>query len=395
MTQTNRRRLLLAAAATPWLLAPARMAVAGQGQPGGARLVLVILRGGMDGLGAVPALGDPAFADARGALGRYAADPLPLAQGFALHPALTQLHAAWQRNEAVVIHAAGLPYRERSHFDAQNVLESGGTRPYELASGWLGRALRAASGKGIALQTAVPLVLRGHGAVDTWAPSTMPDPAPDLLARLDALYAGDPALAAALGRARALRADGAMAGMDRGGQGRGAAVALARQAVEFIARPDGAQAAVLELGGWDTHANQANPQGPLANSLRSLDAVLGTLHEGLAAPSAQATWRRTVVVVATEFGREVAMNGTLGTDHGTGGAAFVLGGAVEGGRMVTDWPGVAPRQRHEGRDLRITTDLRAVFKGVLHDHLRVPLAALDRDVLPDSAAVRPLSLLRA
>ena len=391
----SRRHLLRSALSTAMLSATCQLGWAGAGKPGGPRLAVLLLRGGMDGLAAVPMPGDPAYAEARGALANLGAEPLPLHGGFALHPALVQTHAMYGQGELLVVHATGLPYRERSHFDAQQVLESGGSRPYELTSGWLARALKVTSHKGIALQTAVPLLLRGHGDIDTWAPGTLAEPSSDLLTRLDSLYAGDPALAAALNRARALRQEGAMPqGMDRTGGPRAAVVSLARQAADFLARSDGPQVAVLEMGGWDSHANQTAPQGPLGNNLRQLDAALAALREGLTAATAAGTWSRTVVLVVTEFGREVAMNGTQGTDHGTGGAALVLGGAVHGGRVIADWPGLAPRQRHEGRDLRITTDLRAVFKGVLQSHLAVPRAGIERDVLPDSSAVKPLSLLR-
>ena len=351
----------------------------------------------MDGLGAAPAAGDPDFASARGALAQFGAAALPLDATFALHPNLAELHAMVGRGEATIVHAVGLPYRERSHFDAQQVLESGATRPYELATGWLGRALAAGGQKGIALSTTVPLVLRGRAAVDTWAPSLLPDPSADLVARLERMYAGDPELATALQRARLLHLDapppqgGGETMMAGGNASRpGAFVALAGRAAEFLAQPTGPQAAVLEIGGWDTHANQANPNGALANGLRQLDAGLATLRNGLVASGA---WRRTVVVVASEFGREVAVNGTLGTDHGSGGVAFVLGGAVRGG-VVADWPGLARAQRFDGRDLRATTDLRAVLKGVLGDHLQIASRVLDRDVFPASEGVRPLALLR-
>jgi uncharacterized protein (DUF1501 family) len=305
----------------------------------GNRFALVILRGGMDGLSAVPAPGDPAFEAARGPLGRYAAPTLALTDLFAFHPQLVETHAAYRRGELAVVHAIGLPYRERSHFDAQQVLESGGTRPYDLATGWLGRALVDSRAKGLALNTAVPLVLRGPAAVDTWAPSVLPEPSADLVARLERLYANDTVLATALQRAKALHLDGALppAGSDADATGMTAMTgsaaplrpnsfaALARRASAFLAQPDGPQAAVLELGGWDTHANQANPNGAFVAALRQLDAGLAALRDGLVAADA---WQRTVVVVATEFGREVAVNGTLGTDHGTGGAALVLGGAV-------------------------------------------------------------------
>ena len=395
----SRRRLFTAAAAvTGTLAAWPTLTLAGAAGPGANRFVLVILRGGLDGLGAAPAIGDADFASARGPLGQYPTSPLAIDSTFALHPSLVELHAMVGAREAAVVHAVGLPYRERSHFDAQQVLESGGTRPYELSTGWLGRALSAIGSKGIALNTTVPLVLRGRADIDTWAPSALPDPSADLVARLERMYAGDPALATALERARQLRADtpaamqdAAAPGMAANGPRPGAFVTLSRRAAEFLAQAKGPQAAVLEIGGWDTHANQANPNGPLAAGLRQLDLGLAALRDGLAAGGA---WQRTAVVVVSEFGREVAVNGTLGTDHGTGGVAFVLGGAIQGGKVIADWPGLAKSQRYEGRDLRITTDVRAVLKGVLGDHLNVVSRSLDGDVFPDSAKIRPLPLLR-
>ena len=387
--------------------------------PGGNRFVFVILRGGLDGLSAVPAVGDPGFTAARGALAPSAGSMLALDTIFALHASLTQLHAMYGRGELAVVHATGLPYRERSHFDAQQVLESGGMRPFEISTGWLGRALAPAGTRSVALNTTVPLVLRGPGVVDTWAPSAVrgggagshadpaadiaADPTADLVARLERLYAADAPLATALGRAKALHFDDAMPtamagsgglaahGMPAGTARRGNFTVLAQRAADFLTQPGGPQAAVLEMSGWDTHANQANPNGPLANGLRQLDTGLAALRDRLVAGGA---WGRTVVVVATEFGRQVAMNGTLGTDHGSGGAAFVLGGAVRGGRVIADWPGLAPRDRFEGRDLRTTTDLRAVLKGVLADHLQVASRALNSDVFPGSQAVQGLSLLK-
>ena len=391
---STRRRLLGAAISAGALSPLATLSFAAGAQTSDARFVFVILRGGLDGLTSVPAIGDPDFAAARGPLAQFEQAPLALDKTFALHPHLAQLHAMYGRGELVVLHAVGLPYRDRSHFDAQQVLESGGVRPYELSTGWLARALAPASAKSIALSTAVPLVLRGPGLVDTWAPSALPDPGADLVARLGQMYAGDPALATALERARSLHFGAGMptemAG-DMGGNKRyGNFGVLAGRAAEFLAQANGPQAAVLEIGGWDSHANQANPNGALSNNLRQLDAGLAALREGLL-PSG--TWGRTVVVVATEFGREVAVNGTLGTDHGTGGAAFVLGGAVQGGRVITDWPGLAKRDRYEGRDLRITTDLRAVMKSVLADHLQVATSALDSAVFPGSAGSAKLRLL--
>ncbi len=399
----------LATLSLPGWAAPARGAQAAN------RLVLVVLRGGLDGLAAVPAPGDPDFEPARGVLARSAEAALPLQGPFALHPALARLHEMYGQGEALVVHATGLHYRERSHFDAQQVLESGGERPFALDTGWLARALATDARRGIALNTAVPLVLRGPGEVDTWAPPTGAEPTAELLARLERLYHEDRLLGPALARARGLRQEASMPVGPMGGMGAmgamgggpamaaaGApataagrpAVALARRAAEFLARPGGPQAAVLELGGWDTHANQAAANGALANGLRTLDASLAAMREVLRAPEADGAWARTVVLVVTEFGRQVVANGTMGTDHGSGGAAFVLGGAVRGGRVLADWPGLAARERYEGRDLRTTTDLRAVFRSVLGDHLGISTAALDRQVFPGTTAAMRLDLLR-
>ncbi|WP_280150972.1 DUF1501 domain-containing protein [Piscinibacter sp. XHJ-5] len=384
----RRRRVWLGGAlgaTLPW----ASLAWAGQASEDAPRFAMVILRGGLDGLSAVPAPGDADFLPARGALAQLGAAPLAIDGTFALHPQLTQLHAMVKGGEALVVHAAGLSYRERSHFDAQQVLESGATRPHEISTGWLGRALAAGAAKGLALNTAVPLVLRGTTAVDTWAPSALPEPSSDLVARLERMYERDAALAHALARAKGLHVDAATSAMNDRPRGAGFAV-LAQRAAQFLSQPAGPQAAVLELGGWDTHANQFAPNGALVRQLAQLDAGLAALREGLSAGRA---WQRTVVVVATEFGREVAPNGTQGTDHGSGGAAFVLGGPVKGGRVIADWPGLAKRDRFEGRDLRTTTDLRAVLKGVLGDHLRVSSRALNADVFPGSEGLRPLSVL--
>ena len=395
----RRRQIMGAALGASALGAMSTLSFAAGSGGSAKRFVFVVLRGGLDGLSAVPAIGDPEFAAARGPLAQFASAPLALDAIFALHPNLAQLHSMYTGGELVVVHAAGLPYRERSHFDAQQVLESGGVRPYELTTGWLGRALAPSAAKSLALNTSVPLVLRGPGAVDTWAPSALPDPSADLVARLERLYGNDAALATALQRAKTLHFDGAMPAdmntMDGKGMTNGARPGnfsvLAQRAAEFLSQPNGPQAAVLELGGFDSHANQGNPNGALSNTLRQLDAGLAALREGLLASG---TWGRTVVVVATEFGREVAVNGTLGTDHGTGGAAFVLGGAVKGGRVLADWPGLAKRERFEGRDLRITTDLRAVLRGVLADHLQVATRSLNADVFPGSENIKGLALLK-
>ena len=398
MTTLNQRRLLIkavigSAAALP--LATLSFAAADKGAGRShKRVVMVILRGGMDGLYAVPAVGDADFAAARSALSQYAEPVLPLDTTFALHPSLAQMHSLFHRGELGVVHAVGLAYRDRSHFDAQQVLESGSSRPYELNTGWLGRALGVQQIKGLALSATVPLMLRGAGTIDTWAPSNLPDPSVDLVNRMERMYTNDAALSTALSRAKALHFDSSMSVDMNSASGNKAGnfVSLAGRAAEFLALADGPQAAVLELGGWDSHANQAAPTGAIANNLHQLDNGLAVLREGLLASG---TWQNTVVVVVSEFGREVTMNGTQGTDHGTGGVAFVLGGKVNGGRVWGEWPGLAKKDRYEGRDLRITTDIRSVLKGVLSDHLSVSTRSLNSDVFPGSDDLKSLALFRA
>jgi uncharacterized protein (DUF1501 family) len=389
------RRSVLAGGATLTLLAPFAHPAWGVANPD-SRFVLVILRGGLDGLAAVPPYAEPAYAQLRGALALpkpgTADGVLDLDGTFGLHPALTNLHAMYRAREALVLHATATPYRERSHFDAQNVLEAGSTAPSASGGGWLNRALAALASAGdargaVALADSVPLVLRGELAVTSWAPSQLPETDEDTLARVRRLYeAADPALAASLnGALQAREIAGDAADERMGGRGGQAIARLASAAARFLSAADGPRIAVLDAGGWDTHANQGGAQGPLAQRLRALDTGLQMLKTELGTH-----WSETTVLVATEFGRTVAINGTRGTDHGTAGCAFLAGGAVAGGRVVADWPGLAARDLHEGRDLRATTDLRALFKAVLLERFGVSESALARTVFPASDAVAPL-----
>jgi uncharacterized protein (DUF1501 family) len=358
------------------------------------RFVFVLLRGGLDGLSLAPAFGDPAYERARGGLALAppadAGGALRLDDSFALHPQLPLTHALWARGELALLHAVCSPYRERSHFDAQNVLESGGTLPYAVRSGWLNRALAglpgpSAESRGVALGSAMPLCLRGDAPVGTWSPSILPGPVEGLVARIERMYAEDAPLARAFAEARAANAIAGEA------DARGGFAAAMQAAAAFLREPGGPSVAMLEVGGWDTHAAQELARGALHRNLAQLDRGLASLREELGD-----VWRRTAVLVLTEFGRTVAMNGSRGTDHGTGGAGLLLGGAVRGGRVVADWPGLAAAQLHEGRDLRPTLDTRAVVKGVLRDHLGVAEAHLERVVFPESAAAKPVGdLIRA
>ncbi len=359
------------------------------------RLVFVFLRGGMDGLAAVPAYADPDYAAQRGGL----AVPAPGAPGgaldldgrFGLNPNLPEMYKLCAARELAVLHAIASPYRERSHFDAQNLIENGTARPFGRDTGWLNAALRArpASG-GIALGPSIPLVLRGPAPVGSWSPSRLPGPDADLLDRLAALYTGDPLLERSFKAARdaqAMMAGQGGSGMEGGGP---PVLALATAAGEVLAKRDGPRVASIDFGGWDTHIRQLGEYGALTRNLRLLDRAVAALRTSLGA-----AWKQTAVVIVTEFGRTVAPSGSSGTDHGTAGAAFVAGGAVRGGRVVADWPGLGARDLYEGRDLRPTLDLRALFKAALIAQMAIAEATLETEVFPGSAGVRPLEGLLA
>ncbi|TLY87483.1 MAG: DUF1501 domain-containing protein [Gammaproteobacteria bacterium] len=384
-----------------------------------ARLVLIIMRGALDGLAAVPPYGDRDYAALRGEFALRApgeaGGALPLDGFFGLHPSLGFLQECYAARELTVLHALASPYRERSHFDGQDVLENGSPRAHALTTGWLNRALAQAPGQaqreaGVALGQNVPLVMRGPAEVTSWSASKLGALDEDTLARITDLYAGDPLLSVRF--ADALAAD-AIASADRAGslaamapdtapramsaagtlqparpaQANGARYAqVVRAAAGFLRQEAGPRVAVFDTTGWDTHANEGAAAGQLAGRLSALDSGLATLRQELGP-----VWSDTVVLLVTEFGRTAAINGTRGTDHGTATVALLVGGAVAGGRVIADWPGLSARALYQGRDLAPTLDLRSVLKGVLQEHLLVPPRELERTVFPDSRTARPLT----
>lgn len=365
------------------------------------RLVVAVLRGGMDGISAVPPYGDRDYLGLRGDLA--VAPPggedgaVDLDGFFGLHPALKPLHDFYARDQLAVLHAVATPYRDRSHFDAQDLLENGTEKPHAEHTGWLNRALGLLDRNatlGLAVGQSVPLILRGSAAVTSWSPARLPEVSPDFLDKVADLYRNDavfgPALAAGLADQALIDKVGEGADMSGGAmngalrrRGAGLVKAVTATVGKLLAEPDGPRIAVIDVPGWDTHANQ---KGRLA-------AVLGGLGEGLVslAQALGPAWDRTIVLTLTEFGRTAVPNGTGGTDHGTAGAAFVMGGAVKGGRVIADWPGLARDRLYQSRDLAPTLDTRAVCKAILRDHLGLPLDAIDRVVFPDSQDVRPLA----
>lgn len=370
-----------AAAAGAVLLAAPHVAVAQAATE--RRFVFIIQRGAADGLGTLAPTADPAFRQIRGAFAEDFAEGARLGD-YTLHPSLAETARLYAAREALFVHAVASPYRERSHFDGQNVLETGGNAAYALRDGWMNRLLTLlprTDSRAIAVSATVPMVLRGAREVGSYAPSALPDASDDLLVRVASLYESDPQLHAAWSQAVQTRA---MAGDLTAGGGQNAA-ATGALAARLLAGPEGARVAVIETGGWDTHANQ---RGRLGFQLRGLDGMIAALKAGLGTD-----WANTLVVVATEFGRTAAPNGTGGTDHGTASLAMLLGGAVAGGRVVAEWPGLATPSLYEGRDLRPTTDLDVLIASAVAAHFRLDPARSARTLFPNIAATRPIEAL--
>ncbi|WP_158742539.1 DUF1501 domain-containing protein [Acidisphaera sp. L21] len=384
------RRSALLGLASAFTLGRASLALAAASTD--ARFVVVIMRGALDGLAAVVPYGDPALAALRGPL----VPPPPGAEGgladlggfYGLHPSMPEMAAMYRAGELLPVHAVAGHYRSRSHFEAQDCMESGAD--HRMTSGWLNRAVLAmpkppGPEAALAVGLTTPLLMQGPATIAAYAPPSFAKPDADLYARIAALNHADPITGPAI--AEGMR-DRGFSGATLMGTARQpnayAFPALAAMAGKLLASPTGPRVAALELGGWDTHADQMRRlHGPLS----ALDQGLAALKLGLGDQ-----WSRTAVLVMTEFGRTARINGTAGTDHGTGTVAFVAGGQVAGGRVMANWPGLG--NLFEDRDLQPTADLRSVAKGLLGGHLGLPAAAL-ASVFPGSSDARPTAgLLR-
>jgi uncharacterized protein (DUF1501 family) len=401
---TRREMLLGAGALFAWTYAP-KLARAEGRDP---RVLVVVLRGGLDGLGMVAPVGDPDWIKLRAEKG-LALDgkppALPLDSLFALNPTMPNLNRLYRAQQATIVHATASPYRERSHFDGQDVLESGLVRPGRIESGWLNRALGLLETDGridpkgsraFAVGPVTPLIVRGPAPVMSWMPQRLLPASDDTQARLLDLYRHtDEKLARALETRREMFAVARDGGMNptqakelpAGGIARAREyfAEVAGMAGKYLAQPSGPRVGALGLVGWDTHINEGAAGGQLANLLGALDGAIGAIESNMGG-----AWRETVVVLVTEFGRTARINGTDGTDHGTGTVAVLVGGALKGGRVIADWPGLKDADLYERRDLKPTIDLRAVLKGVLKDHLRVEERALAATVFPGSDDVKPM-----
>lgn len=350
------------------------------------RFVFIIQRGAADGLGTLAPVGDPAFVGQRGALAEDFATAAKLDSMFALHPGMATVAGLYQAKQALLVHAVASPYRDRSHFDGQNVLETGGAAAYALKDGWLNRllSLLPRDDKAIAIASTVPMALRGQVEVASYAPSALPDASDDLLNRVSAMYAQDAQLHGLWEQATATRMLTSDMAADNGRN----AAATGDLAAKLLSAEGGARIAMIETGGWDTHAQQ---RGRLAAQLKGLDGMIAALKAGLGP-----LWGDTMVLVATEFGRTVKVNGTGGTDHGTGSAAMLLGGAVNGGRVLADWPGLSDTALYDGRDLKPTLALDTLIHSAVTSHFDISATAAASKLFPNMQASRPIQdLVRA
>ncbi len=384
MAVLSRRNFLIgcSAAAAP-LFTPVTFAAA----PGENRLVVIVLRGAMDGLDLLRPLGDPALMALRPRLTRHALrDPLDLDGFFALHPACADLMPLWQAGELSFATAVATPYRSRSHFTGQDFLENGGDAPggnlTASADGWLNRAIQLMPGTRAEMAVAIGqepmLILEGKAPARHWLPVADSALSAQGLDLLGDLYAGDPAFAAAYAEALALRDETEAADPKEKKDMLGQYVAGRLNAEARIA--------AFSFSGWDTHHNQ---EAAISRRLMALTSLFLTLKDELGA-----NWDRTAILALTEFGRTAAENGTAGTDHGTGGAAILAGGAVRGGKIHGNWPGLDEASLLDRRDLMPTEDVRGHAASLLHAMFGLRLSDLAATVFPALDLTTPYGLVR-
>jgi uncharacterized protein (DUF1501 family) len=344
----NRRNFLRTVAGTAFLLGYPQLSVLASNFEQ-RRLLVVLLRGGMDGIAAVPPHGDPSLSSARHSI--LINDTRKLDNFFSIHPSLKFLSQEYSAGRSCFVHAASFPYVGRSHFQGQNVMEAGTESPDMSPTGWIGRAMAAAKYRSMAFSLPIPLILRGNNNTFNHYPakfSVTPD------AVYDAIFDywnKDQALSDVAAK---LKQDKMMGGNFRNPE------ALMTFASDQMAKDDGPRVGLLDLVGFDTHALQGDEHGKQSEMLSQTDNLIEQFSKQMGDK-----WKNTVVVTVTEFGRSVNENGSKGTDHGWGSCIFLAGGLVKKAQVVSDWPGLKSSQLYEGRDLKVTIDARDVYGEVV------------------------------
>ena len=329
-------------------------------------LVVVLLRGGMDGLTAVPPR-DPILASHRPDI--MVENTLPLNADFDLNPRLQEFYKCWKEGKASICHATNIPYTMRSHFEGQDVMESGGRTPFALSTGWLGRGIHAANLDGLAISLPMPLLLRGPTSVDNYYPTYLNAPSLDMMQSVHASYPADSLLAQTMGKVISRPVSMMKSTSSRDAHD------LARAASRMLAKPDGPRVAVFDIEGFDTHASQGGDEGEHADKLADYDLILSRLKQGMGN-----AFDNTVIVTLTEFGRKLDQNGGNGTEHGYGTAVLLAGGLVKGGMVHADWPGLQKKHLFEGQDLNATMDARSIYCSAMATCFQVDFEQLKRDV---------------
>jgi len=341
------------------------------------KIIWLMLRGALDSLHTIVPTFDPQLKHYRPTLSTsFKSALLPLDNGFALHPALSNMHQWYQEKSLLPIVAVSSGYQQRSHFDGQDFLESGKAE-IDHDSGWLARALDQRGKRALAISRSIPISLRSSNQVRTWYPSKLKSADTNIYAQLSKLYQSDTLLNESLERGLTVRD---LLDKKQSKKRQGKFIDLTKACANLLTNQnENIDCAMLEFGGWDTHSNQSNR---LERNLNELDQGLGELKEGLGKE-----WQNTVIIIGTEFGRTVKENGTGGTDHGTGSALFLAGGAVQGGRVLGDWPGLETSQLFEQRDLMPTSNSYSWISNVLANHWQIPESALQHvfpNITPNS-----------
>jgi uncharacterized protein (DUF1501 family) len=338
-------------------------------------LVVIMLRGGMDGLCAVPIIGDKNFEKRRKSI--LIEDTIKLNSDFALHPKLIGFNKCWNENTGSIVHATSIPYKQRSHFEGQNLMESGGRVPYQEKTGWVGRAMKLANlqGDGLALSLPMPLLLRGIPKNNNYFPTWGRLPRKDTLDLLKSVYAdsSEDELLQMMDFIKKRKDEQMMGGT--GGGDRQKNKNLARQAAKYLRKSDGPRVAVFEVNGFDTHAAQGGVDGTHTECLVEMDEIINNLKDNL-----QEAYKDTIILTVTEFGRTIKQNGGNGTEHGYGTAIFMAGGLLKKSQVHTDWPGLKRKEMYEGRDLNATIDARSVYASAMSTVFDLDFKRIQKDV---------------
>jgi uncharacterized protein (DUF1501 family) len=345
------------------------------------RLLIVLLRGGMDGLASIPPIGDKNLSKIRKDVLVNGADDLD--GFFGINPSLKFLGSEYHQGRAAFVHATSFPYTGRSHFDGQNIMETGGEQAYALTSGWVGRAMNAAGYSSLSVSLPIPIILRGNELNSNYFPTNFRKVNPAVYNDVQQMWKEDPQLSGLIEPMMARE-------IDLFGAGRGKTRELVSFAAKEMHKPNGPRVGLLEFEGFDTHALQGNEQGHHAEILAELDGVLEAFKRQMGD-----LYENTVVVTVTEFGRTASENGTQGTDHGYGSAIFLAGGLVKGKQVVSDWPGLSTKNLYEGRDLLMTIDARDVYAEVIKTVFDLNDEDISRDVFIGYNSPRTLGIMRS